>query len=96
MLCYRLPLFLGTAVSICPAVLFITHLHGLTAGSAIHQSVEDVIVRAGISLHDRRPAVNQFLHTVPVLLADDGFMAVLYDLTLLTGMMLYVLERIAF
>ena len=80
-----LPHFLCEAVRIRSSNFFIPRLHGLAAVRAIEQSVEEVIEGTGLSLHDRRPAVDDLLHPVPVFLRDDCFVTILKNLSFLTG-----------
>ena len=46
--------------------------------------MEQIIKGATIPLHDGRAAVNQLLHPVPLLPADNGLMAILDNLPLVT------------
>ena len=81
----RLPHFAGEAVLPGSADLFIPHLHGLPAGGAVDQPVEQVIEGAGIAFHNGRPAVNEFLHLFPFLRRHNGLMAALDHFPLVTG-----------
>ena len=80
----RLPHFAGEAVLPGSAHFLIPHLHGLPAGGAVDQTVEQIIKGAGIPLNGR-PAVNEFLHLFPFLRRHNRLMAALNDLPFLTG-----------
>ena len=67
----RLPHLAGEPVLSGSTDLFIPHLHGLPAGSAVDQPVEQIIKGAGIAFHDRWFAVNDSLHLFPFLTWDD-------------------------
>ena len=84
-LVYRLPFLAGKAVLPGSAHFLIAYLHGLPTGGTVDNAMEQVIEGAGVPIHDRRTAVNQFLHLLPVLRAYDGFMAALKDFPFLTG-----------
>ena len=47
--------------------------------------MEQVVKRARFALHDRRPAVNDLLHPVPVFPRNDGFMRIFHDFPLIPG-----------
>ena len=81
----RLPHFTGEPVLPGSADLFIPHLHGLPAGGAVDQTVEQVVEGAGVAFHDGWPAVNDFLHLFPFLRRHNGLMAALNDLPIFTG-----------
>ena len=81
----RLPHFAGEAVLPGSAHFLIPHLHGLPAGGAVNQSVEQVIEGAGVAFHNGWPAVNDFLHLFPFLRRHNRLMAALNDLPFLTG-----------
>ena len=81
----RLPHLAGETVLPGSADLFIPHLHGLPAGGAVNQSVEQVIEGAGVAFHNGWPAVNDFLHLFPFLRRHNRLMAALNDLPFLTG-----------
>ena len=80
----RLPHFAGEAVLPGSAHFLIPHLHGLPAGGAVDQTVEQIIKGAGIPLNGR-PAVNEFLHLFPFLRRHNGLMAALDHFPLVTG-----------
>ena len=81
----RFPHLAGEAVLSGSADLFIPHLHGLPAGGAVDQPVEQVVEGAGIAFHNGWPAVNEFLHLFPFLRRHNRLMAALNDFPLLTG-----------
>ena len=54
----RLPLLAGKAVFTSSANLFIPHLHGFPTGGAVDNAVEQIIERAGVSLHNGWSAVD--------------------------------------
>lgn len=83
-LVYRLPFLAGKAVLPGSAYLLIAYLPGLPAGGVVDNAMEQVVEGAGVPLHDRRAAVNEFLHLLPVLRAYDGFMAALKHFPFLT------------
>ena len=80
----RLPHLAGEPVLSGSTDLFISHLHGLPAGGAVDQTVEQIIKGAGIPLNGR-PAVNEFLHLFPFLRRHNGLMAALDHFPLVTG-----------
>ena len=80
----RFPYLSGKAVLSRPAYFLITYLHGFPSSGTVDKAVEQVIERTAIPLHDRRTAVDQLLHPVPLVTADNGFMAVFNDLPLVT------------
>ena len=47
--------------------------------------MEKIIEGTGLSLHDRRPAVDDLLNPFPVLLRDDGLVSTFHDFPLVTG-----------
>ena len=54
----RLPHLAGKTVFSGSAHLFIPHLHGLSAGSTVNDTVEQVIEGTGVAFHNGRSAVN--------------------------------------
>lgn len=72
-------------ILICSPDLFVPHLHGLSASGAVDNTVEQVVKRAGVSLHNWRSAVNQILNLFPFFRGNDGFVTVLNDFPFLTG-----------
>ena len=80
----RLPLFAGKTVLSSSANLFIPHLHGLSAGRTVNDTVEQVIKGAGVAFHNGWSAVNQLLNLLPFFRGDDCLMAALNDLPILT------------
>ncbi len=81
----RFPLFAGKTVLSDSADLFIPHLHGLSAGRTINDTVEQVVKGAGITIHNGWSAVDQFLNLILFLRGHDGFMTVFNDFPFLTG-----------
>jgi hypothetical protein len=55
------------------------YLHGLSIGSTANETVEQLVKRAGVSLHNWWSAVNQFLNLIPFFREYDCFMAVFND-----------------
>ena len=80
----RLPHLAGKTVFSGSAHLFIPHLHGLSAGSTVNDTVEQVIEGTGVAFHNGRSAVNDFLHLLPFFRGDDCFMAILDNFPVLT------------
>lgn len=64
--------------------LFAPHLHGLSTGSTVDDTVEQVVERAGITIHNGWSAVNQLLNLIPFFRGNDGFVTVLNDFPFLT------------
>ena len=60
-------------------------MHGLSAGRTINDTVEQVVKRAGVPLHNWWSAVNQLLNLIPFFRGHDGFMTVFNDFPFLTG-----------
>ena len=81
----RRPLFASKAVFASSADLFITCLHGFSAGGTVDKPVKQVIERASVAFHNRRPAVNDFLYLFPFFRGNNGFMAILNNLPIFTG-----------
>ena len=85
----RLPHFSGKAILSSPAYLLIAYLHGFPAGSAVDKTMEQVIERTAIPLHDGRAAINQLLHSIPLFPADNRLVAVLDNFPLIAGNEIY-------
>lgn len=81
----RFPLFAGKTVLSGSADLFIPHLHGLSAGRTINDTVEQVVERAGITIHNGWSAVDQFLNLIPFFRGYNCFMTIFNDFPFLTG-----------
>ena len=81
----RFPHLTSEAVFAGSADFFIPHLHGLPAGGAVDQPVEQVVEGTGIAFHNGRFAVNEFLYLFPFLRRHNGLMAALDDFPILTG-----------
>lgn len=64
--------------------LFVPHLHGLSTGGTVNDTVEQVVKRAGVSLHNGLSAVNQLLNLIPFFRGNDGFVTVLNDFPFFT------------
>ena len=64
--------------------LFVPHLHGLSTGGTVNDTVEQVVKRAGVSLHNGLSAINQLLNLIPFFRGNDGFVTVLNDFPFFT------------
>ena len=81
----RFPHFSSKAVLPGSADFLIAYLHGFPTGGAVDKAVKQIVKGAAIPLHDGRAAVNQLLHPVPLFPADNGLVAILDNLPLVTG-----------
>ena len=58
-----------------------SQLNPKEAGYTVDNAMEQVAGGADVPLHNRRAAVNEYLHLLPVLRAYDSFMAALKHYT---------------
>lgn len=80
----RLPHFTGKTVLTGSSNLFISNLHRFSAGGTVNDTVEQVVERAGIAIHNGWPAVDQVLNFIPFFWRNGCFMTVLNDFPFLT------------
>ena len=75
----------GKAVFASSANLLIPHLHRFPTGGAVDNAMEQVVEGAGISFHNRWPAIYDCLYLFPFLRCHNRFMTTLNDFPVLTG-----------
>ena len=77
-------LLTSETILVCSPDLFVPYLHGLSTGGTVNDTVEQVVKRAGVSLHGGLSAVNQLLNLIPFFRGNDGFVTVLNDFPFFT------------
>ena len=80
----RFSLLTSETILIRSSNLFVPYLHGLPTGGTVNDTVEQVVKRAGVSLHNWWSAVNQLLNLIPFFRGYDCFMTVFNDFPFLT------------